>query len=305
MKSVSILMCAVALSLAGCGGGGGTTTSITSNNGGSGPVFSDIPWPVDPASAISLTGGTAPPAISSVQIGARLESLKGNADTLLATDIHNPAFAVVGNISTNCRGTICNTSIGRADLADIEFNTAEYQAVMTRNGIPLGQAREENTENDVTVVSVEYGAWLNHNAFSIGAALSYSGTLEEGYSSALLAGYSFGNNTGSRPMNGSATWTGVMTGVDLEFLNAVQGDAAITVDFAAANADVAFTNIQDLDAKTGLASMLWSDLAITEDGSFGATDIKGTFYGPGHEEVGGIFERNEIVGAFGAKRRAQ
>ena len=30
--------------------------------------------------------------------------------------------------------------------------------------------------------------------------------------------------------------------------------------------------------------------------------ISGQFYGPNHEEVGGVFERNMIVGAFGAKR---
>ena len=34
-----------------------------------------------------------------------------------------------------------------------------------------------------------------------------------------------------------------------------------------------------------------------------ASDIKATFYGPNHEEVGGVFERDNIVGAFGAKRQ--
>ena len=31
-------------------------------------------------------------------------------------------------------------------------------------------------------------------------------------------------------------------------------------------------------------------------------DIRGSFYGPSHEEVGGVFDRNLITGAFGAKR---
>ena len=94
-----------------------------------------------------------------------------------------------------------------------------------------------------------------------------------------------------------------MTGADLEFQNAVQGDAAVTVDFARNNAGVAFTNIKDLGTRSDLPSMEWSGLAIGTDGRFGASDIKATFYGPNHEEVGGVFERNNIVGAFGAKRQ--
>ena len=51
--------------------------------------------------------------------------------------------------------------------------------------------------------------------------------------------------------------------------------------------------------------MAWTGLALT-DGGFetGAAgdSISGRFYGPDHEEVGGVFERNRIVGAFGAAR---
>ena len=34
----------------------------------------------------------------------------------------------------------------------------------------------------------------------------------------------------------------------------------------------------------------------------GADRIEGTFYGPQAAEFGGIFERDQIIGAFGAKR---
>ena len=33
-----------------------------------------------------------------------------------------------------------------------------------------------------------------------------------------------------------------------------------------------------------------------------ATLFEGTFYGTNHNEVGGIFDRNDILGAFGASR---
>ena len=109
---------------------------------------------------------------------------------------------------------------------------------------------------------------------------------------ALVSGFSFGNDSGSRPVGGSAIWTGAMTGADLEFQNAVQGDAAVTVDFERNNAGVAFTNIKDLGTRSGLPSMEWSGLAIGADGRFGASDIRATFYGSNHGEVGGVFERN-------------
>ena len=35
----------------------------------------------------------------------------------------------------------------------------------------------------------------------------------------------------------------------------------------------------------------------------GVDRTEGTFYGPKSEEVGGIFERDRIIGAYGAKRR--
>ena len=36
-------------------------------------------------------------------------------------------------------------------------------------------------------------------------------------------------------------------------------------------------------------------------GTFSGSGIEGRFYGPNHEEVAGVFERNRLVGAFGAK----
>jgi hypothetical protein len=51
--------------------------------------------------------------------------------------------------------------------------------------------------------------------------------------------------------------------------------------------------------------MNWQDIPLAS-GSFqsgsGRNQISGQFYGPNHEEVGGVFERNQVIGAFGAKR---
>ncbi|MCY4498212.1 MAG: transferrin-binding protein-like solute binding protein [Rhodospirillaceae bacterium] len=55
--------------------------------------------------------------------------------------------------------------------------------------------------------------------------------------------------------------------------------------------------------------MIWSAIPVTVGGferaSAGAAKnvIKDKFYGPNHEEVGGIFERDQVLGAFGAARQ--
>lgn len=101
-----------------------------------------------------------------------------------------------------------------------------------------------------------------------------------------------------------------MVGVESEFLHDVLGDATVTVDFGTSAAAVAFTRVRNTDTNAALPSMRWAGLPIAADGrfaaprdSFGRVTLIGTFYGPAHAEVGGIFERNEIAGAFGARRQ--
>ena len=193
---------------------------------------------------------------------------------------------------------------GQTTLDGLIFDDTEYQAVMTRNGVTLDQSRSETQDAEgITARTLDYGGWLDRSAFAVSSTAYYRGAVSDGYSSALVIAGSFGNDTGSRPLSGSAAWEGVMAGLDMEFWHAVQGDAAATVDFARNDAGVAFTNVHDLDTRSALPSMEWSGLAIGADGKFGASDLRATFYGPNHEEVGGVFERNDIVGAFGAKRQ--
>ena len=119
---------------------------------------------------------------------------------------------------------------------------------------------------------------------------------------------SLGDATGTNPVSGSATWSGAMTGLDHsthqygELTNRVRGDATITIDdFSSSKADVAFTNIRDTATGAHHGDMTWSSLPLT-DGTFWGDGLVGHFYGPNHEEVGGVFLRNQISGAFGATR---
>ena len=84
------------------------------------------------------------------------------------------------------------------------------------------------------------------------------------------------------------------------------GDATLTFDLSREDIDVTFTNIRDIDAGRLHGHITWQNIPVTS-GSFArdiffGNSIDGRFYGPNHEEVGGVFERNQIAGAFGAKR---
>lgn len=169
------------------------------------------------------------------------------------------------------------------------------------------------------------------------AGLSSCDESSIGISSSLsIYSESSGHFSGSDPTGrGSAVWTGVMTGVDVArsgpgTTHRVLGDARIDIDdLSDPNVDVAFTGIRDLASGAARSDMTWNDLALTDggfsDGSFSIGDggvavpppppdgspsqppqpetIRGVFHGPAHQEVGGVFDRDGIAGAFGAKRR--
>ena len=107
----------------------------------------------------------------------------------------------------------------------------------------------------------------------------------------------------------------------------VRGDAVVTVAGAGASREprvgVAFTGITRQDTGAQIDSMTWENLVL-EGGTFGAGNVVhnrgagyfheagagpstgasvfGQFYGPNHEEIGGLFRRDGLAGAFGAKR---
>lgn len=95
-----------------------------------------------------------------------------------------------------------------------------------------------------------------------------------------------------------------MLGLDTLNLQGLQGDATLTVDFAASNLDARFTNIHD-DELTRRGDIRFEDVAMTDNGFASRANcrIEGAFYGPNHAEAGGIFERGRTIGAFGAERQ--
>ena len=146
-----------------------------------------------------------------------------------------------------------------------------------------------------------YGAWGNHQAF---VTIAGSDTIQ-GHRVELLASISAGSSSGTNPVSGSATWQGAMIGTQYGRLSPgrhVVGDAQLDVDFARLDVDVSFTNIQERGTGRAIQDLSWQNLPM-QDGTFRGTQIEGRFYGPQHEEAGDVFDRNNIVGAFGAARQ--
>ena len=173
---------------------------------------------------------------------------------------------------------------------------------MTKNDVRIVQGTSRTPFGEGTSVSIGYGGWLDKNFFLVEAQ-----AFEQGQEVGVAIAYatSIGDATGSVPVNGSATWTGVAVAGELIRQEIYQGDATLTADFTASNIDVAFTNFHDTDTGAARSNIMFDDVPMTSDGfaSRAHGRIEGKFYGPNHAEAGGIFERGNTIGAFGAKRQ--
>ena len=308
--------------LVACGGGGGTAVT-PSTGGGGGPTMPQLqPLPAvlvaNTDQTRTLVGGTAPPNLSSAEIGRTIRTIAGNADTLL--------YDVDGATSVMCDRTMCNYDLNEIihivsvdeyssqTLGEVEEDVEEglelighnenNEAVMTDRGVTIGQRRvaaRVNTEAGVVILEYQmYGGWNEDNHFGIERAANTGGN-NPGIE---VRTYSFGDASGTRP-TATASWNGVMVGANLQG-HVIHGDMAASFDINSPNEIrvLEFSDIINLDTGGEISRMRWLTIPLIADGTFESPngDIKGTFYGTNHEEMGGIFNRNNIIGAFGSKK---
>ncbi len=303
----------IALLLSACGGGnGGSPGSSPMIGGGNLPAFA-----VNRDSARALVSGETLD-MTSAEIDATLNTLSQTADSVITSDFFLfPAGGIPARIGATCDQDSCTVNYaGRSETiplpTDLDFIgnvNVEHQSVMTHNEVNLAQQRARlavpSAPGELTDIR-SYGGWLEHNFF-FWFSLEQTLPTADDYEASFAV--SIGDATGSNP-GANATWNGVMAGGDVSDSislqgNVIQGDATINLDFSESNVDVSFTNIYDLNTRRQRNDMNWMDIPAA-DGTFGegfgANQIYGQFYGPSHEEVGGVFERDNIVGAFGAKK---
>ena len=267
-----------------------------------------------------------------------LSAVQAVRDSLLISDLVFTRGELEERIRghTSCGRTSClsnvlgrpylQISLGSGEDAEAQGFFAgedEVAALERYRGVSLGAffrtdtLRTEHVEVDTDMLS--YEGWMQYSTFGAELNTITHGIISYGDDQRELTGeryglaHSSGMATDTNPVDGSATWTGVMIGGRISQTApvgiGVRGHATLTYDFTGEDIDVALTNIQNsnpvMDGKQIYPNMTWQNLPV-RDGRFGADfddpSLEGRFYGPNHEEVGGIFERNQIIGAFGAKR---
>ena len=215
------------------------------------------------------------------------------------------------------------------------FPVAEFKARYTRT-LTLEDDGERVPEDDTTTTLIDilsFGGWLDHTnfrvSFSRSCVVGVAGCSESDpeFEVAHVQGFAAGGYSGTTPTGvGSATWTGVMIGMESPEPGSDEasaslrsgrpdvflGDARITIDdLAVPDVDVSFIDIHNVSEGTPHDGMSWENLRVQDDGLFGkrAGDrdgngyIAGMFTGSRHQEVGGHFQRGGIAGAFGARRQ--
>ena len=268
------------------------------------------------AAAAALTacvGSSEPPQPTADELArASYARIVSGANALLEGDVlgYFGTDDTVERLSTRCRDDTCSigfTWFGRA--GDFSVENAELELLGERRGVSLVVETGSWTNFDVHV----YGGWLDHSLFASESALVKRDDHPNRGVTVVLS-YATGFSTGENPspVEGSARWEGLMIGRDMSASasrgQVILGDADVAVEFggSAVTADVEFTGMANIETGEQWNDMAWRGMSV-EDGGFArraAPDdtISGRFFGPDEEEVGGVFERDGIAGAFGGRR---
>ena len=321
MTTRMIAALAAVLMLAACGGGGGggktamaptdssppPAETKTCADGSEIPADQQCPAPEpvtktcpDGSQVLEDEACPAPPPDTSAILQERLDA----ADTVTS-------FTSFFGDSIDTRETQPKPS--GLELEDIRLWWADLlEPLGDRRGVSRAffEVREE-TRSSAVENRFNYAGWMEHGFFALATSsivIDNPLNLSEDVTAYI---HSVGDASGSNPASGTATWTGIMAGVDLRSGDAkgnlVEGDATLTIgDFARPAVDLRFTNISDQHTGAALDDMVWSGIPLSA-GHFSGRGLQGHFYGPDHDEVGGTFaygnaREHLVVGAFGALR---
>lgn len=222
------------------------------------------------------------------------------ADTVVIGDLVAYAQGESFRAITSCSGAVCTITFAgerteiRVDEIDLrELDAGRFIGEHTRNGVSV--ARVMLDEDGVSYDT--YGTWGDY-----GGAVAGTFAIDQ---AEFVMPISLGVGSNSNPVSGSATWTGAMVGAMLGTTApgaAVIGDASLQAHFASTTLGLSFTGIQEAAGGARSADIVWQGIPMRA-GTFSATGLEGRFYGPNHEEAGGVFERAGIAGGFALVRQ--
>jgi len=314
---LSLLAAAVSIliMLSGCGGGGS--------------VVDPAPMPPMDDSVIPGTN-----EIEDVLSGLRSSS-KSPALARFGADPPPPDAVTCEALLLGCEG-----GLGPVHYRAVgEFDFSGFRFIERRRGVSLAERRRVSGGGGDAANYRALAGWMDHSFFLVKTPGIEVVSEENRVSANYYGAYSIGNIIDSNPdvpAGGAATWSGIMVGIRIaEPDGFVKGDATITVSSPQGNpglrVDVEFRNMKDEQAGVNFDDVSWEGLAL-RNGSFGVVPlsdgwadstrhparrgISGRFYGPNHEEVGGLFsfrapaagngraggDIHDVSGAFGARR---
>lgn len=267
------------------------------------------------AVALAACTRTLDPPTPEEQARETHAAIVGAANTLLRGDRlgYFTTDDAIERVKTTCEGDRCAIgflTINRVSHFSVE--NWELDLLRERRGVTLVREEVSSAYADAEA----YGGWIEHSFFRIQGTL-FTNDDDPDKGATIASTYSLGFSSGENPnvAEGSARWEGLMLGHDMRASpdrgQVLRGDADVTVEFGAAaiTADVAFTDIVNIETGDAQNDMAWRGMAV-EEGGFARRNapddtITGRFYGPGEEEVGGVFERDGIAGAFGGRRTSE
>ena len=307
MKQVHFVAAAgLVLALTGCGGGG--------DGGGGSPSDRELEVGRE-------LGGLSVPSFTADEFESGVDRAAGNANTLVLSDtvslVDVPGLPSELRFHTQCMLDRCEQEepiSGETVEVTLDEYLADDGAVDSlvprpageRYGIRIARVRFSERTPDGDMLTFEgYGGWMEYGAFLVS-----EGEIQEGdfLGARLFASSSFGDSPNTVP-DMEASWNGIVAGVDTSRTdtqgNIVQGQVRIGLEspHGAPVVDVAFTDLYDLETEEGRDSIYWDDVPVTPLGFSDGSSIDGRFYGSGHEEASGVFERDDLLGAFGATKQ--
>ena len=151
------------------------------------------------------------------------------------------------------------------------------------------------------------GGWMDHSAFFVIKAISRADS-STFLVYPLAMGRLYSVNNAALPAAGSASYEGAMAGTNIMTADRYAGRSSMTASFGESpTIDIHFTGIMNLNTGDTHSDISYLGASITDrKGIIGAPAyrnyVNGEFAGPDNEEVFGVFEHEDLIGAFGARR---
>ena len=234
-----------------------------------------------------------------------------NANHVLSTDLLAwvPGETEPDRVPVNCKDNRCSVGFSAYLLANRSFSTKveDIELLPDTNGIRTVVEQPSSEFSDAH----DYGGWMQHSFF-VSSARIFTNELDPDEGVLRVGAYANGYSTRTNPET-EATWTGFVSARDrnaaIDRTSYITGDANISVSIGAqVLADVYLTGMANATTGQAYADVTYEDLVVT-DGQFSRRHadnerLSGVFYGPDHEEVGGVFEAPQgLLGAYGGARQ--